>query len=152
MAAHYTSKHGIVSRPNYDLYMSFADMRHFVEMIPADKKAGVSADFDTISATVQGMRIGARIKTRRPYSLIELEDCDAPFRFLASLHFDETSQPCKTDFYIDLETEMNVMMKMAVGKKLSQALDQAVDALVAVSEGRMPEGVDPSMFGPGFKL
>ena len=31
-------------------------------------------------------------------------------------------------------------------EQLKDALDKVVDGLVAVSEGRMPEGVDPSMF------
>jgi hypothetical protein len=34
--------------------------------------------------------------------------------------------------------------------KWQEALDKMVDGLVAVSEGRMPEGVDPSMFPVGF--
>ena len=34
-----------------------------------------------------------------------------------------------------------------LGGKIKEALDKVVDALVAMSEGRMPEGVDPSMFG-----
>ena len=37
------------------------------------------------------------------------------------------------------------MMKTILGGKLKEALDKVVDALVAMSEGRMPEGIDPSM-------
>jgi len=57
-ATQFKSKHGIVSRPREELYMSFVDMRNFVNMLPEDKKQGVTADYDTISATVQGMTIG----------------------------------------------------------------------------------------------
>ena len=35
-------------------------------------------------------------------------------------------------------------MKAILGSKLQQGLDQVVDSLVAMSEGRMPEGFDPS--------
>ena len=38
------------------------------------------------------------------------------------------------------------MMKTLLGSKLKEGLDKIVDGLVAMSEGRMPEGVDPSMF------
>ena len=31
------SKHGIVSRQPYELYMTFADLRNFLTMLPADK-------------------------------------------------------------------------------------------------------------------
>ena len=34
------------------------------------------------------------------------------------------------------------MMKMLLGNKLKDALDKVVDGLAAMSEGRMPEGVD----------
>ena len=40
------SKHGIVSRQPYELYMSFVDMRNFLQMLPEDKKQGVQADYD----------------------------------------------------------------------------------------------------------
>ena len=48
---------------------------------------------------------------------------------------------------IVLDADLNFMMKALLGGKIKEALDKVVDALVAMSEGRMPEGVDPSMFG-----
>ena len=42
------------------------------------------------------------------------------------------------------------MMKALLGGKIKDALDKVVDALVALSEGRMPEGIDPSMYPKGF--
>lgn len=141
MASHYTSKHGIVSRPPYDLYMSFADMRNFLSMLPEDKKQGVTADFDTIEATVQGFHVGVKVKSRVPYSLIEVEDHDAPFHFNVVLHFDPTDHPGKTDFHLDVQAELNLMLKMVLGNKIQGALDKVVDSLVDISEGRMPEGI-----------
>ena len=49
-----------------------------------------------------------------------------------------------------LEAELNFMMKTLLGGKLKDALDKVVDGLVAMSEGRMPEGIDPSMYPEGF--
>jgi hypothetical protein len=37
------------------------------------------------------------------------------------------------------------MMKTILGGKLKDGLNKVVDSLVAMSEGRMPEGFDPSM-------
>ena len=149
MASQYSSKHGTVSRPPYELYLLFSDMRNFLNMLPEDKKQGVTADFDSITATVQGFRVGVRVKSRVPYSLIELEDSDAPFHFLVAIHFDPAA-PGQTDFHIDLSAELNLMLKMLVGNKVQGALDKIVDALVDISEGRMPEGFDPSQFPSGF--
>ena len=66
------------------------------------------------------------------------------------LHFDAASDPYKTDFGIVLDADLNFMMKALLGSKIKDALDKAVDAMVAMSEGRMPEGVDPSMYPEGF--
>ncbi len=150
MSSQYSSKHGTVSRPPYELYLLFSDMRNFLNMLPEDKKQGVTADFDSITATVQGFRVGVRVKSRVPYSLIELEDSDAPFHFQVAIHFDPASAPGQTDFHVDLSAELNLMLKMLVGNKVQGALDKIVDALVDISEGRMPEGFDPSQFPSGF--
>ena len=147
--AEYKSKHGIVSRAPYELYMSFVDMRNFVSMLPEDKRQDVTADFDTIRATVQGFTIGVKVQQRVPYSRIDFVDDGAPFNFGISLHFDAAGTD--TDFWIEASADLNLMMKMMLGSKIQEALDKIVDSLVAVSEGRMPEGFDPSQFPGAFK-
>lgn len=150
MAVDIKSKHAVVSKPPFELYMAFVDMRNFVQFLPEDKKDGVTADYDSLKATVHGFSIGVRINERVPYSRIDFKDEGAPFAFSVSMHFDAAqSDPYKTEFYIELSAELNLMMKMMLGSKLKDALDKMVDGLVAVSEGRMPEGVDPSMFKDG---
>ena len=151
MAATYYSKHGTVSRPPYELYMSFADLRNFVRMLPEDKRGSVEADYDTLVATVQNFRVGVKVSARIPYSRIELVDYDAPFGFHVTFNFDEGAEPGKTDFSIVAEADLNLMLKMMLGSRIQEGLDKIVDGLVAVSEGRMPEGFDPSQFpGGGF--
>ena len=145
--AEFKSKRAIVSKAPYELYMAFVDMRNFVQFVPEDKRGDVTADFDTIHATVQGFNVGVKVVQRTPYSKIEFADDGAPFQFRLVMHFDAASNdPYKTDFQIVLDADLNCMMKTLLGGKLKDALDKVVDGLVAVSEGRMPEGVDPSMF------
>ena len=60
------SKHGIVSRQPYELYMSFTDLQNFQRMLPEDKREMVTADFDTLTATVQGFKIGVKVHQRVP--------------------------------------------------------------------------------------
>ena len=141
------SKHGVVSRQPYELYMSFVDMRNFLAMLPAERKEGVQADYDTITATVQGFNIGVKVHERVPYSRIELVDYGAPFAFHIELHFDPApSDPYKTDFGVKLEADLNLMMKMMLGNKIKSGLDKIVDGLADASNGKMPEGFDPSQF------
>lgn len=134
MAAHFDSKHGTVSRPREELYMAFADMRNFVNMLPEEKKQGVTATYDTLSASVQGFTIGVKVARREPYSYIELRDDGAPFQFTVGLHFDAAEEAFKTDFSIRMDAELNVMMKMMLGSRLKEAMDKLVDSLVAVTE------------------
>lgn len=151
MSAEYNSKHGLVSRPPYELFMAFTDMRNFRQMLPEDKRETVNATFDTIEASVNGFRIGVKVVDRVPYSRLELEDDNAPFHFGVSIHFDEAPEG-KTDFSIDLHAELNFMMKAMLGGKIKEALDKVVDGLVAVSEGRVPDGMNPSDFPGNFNF
>lgn len=144
------SKRAVVSKAPYQLYMAFVDMRNFVQFLPEDKRKGVTADYDSLQASVQGFNIGVRVADRTPYSRLEYQDDGAPFKFTLRLLFDPTSDPYKTDFGIELDADLNFMMKTILGSKLQNALDKMVDGLVAASEGRMPEGFDPSMYPEGF--
>jgi hypothetical protein len=145
MAVEIKSKRAVVSKAPYELYMAFVDMRNFLQFVPEDKREGVTADYDTIHATVQGFNIGVKVVERTPYSKIEFDDDGAPFQFRLVMHFDPAHDPYSTDFQICLDADLNFMMKTLLGGKLKDALDKVVDGLVAVSEGRMPEGFDPSM-------
>ena len=150
MAVEIKSKKGVVSKAPHELYMAFTDMRNFMQFLPEDKKEGVTADYDSIHATVQGFNIGVKVADRVPYSKLEFQDDGAPFQFKLKMQFDPASDPYKTEFQIILDAELNMMMKMLLGSKLQKAMDQMVDGLVAMSEGRMPEGIDPSMYPAGF--
>jgi hypothetical protein len=148
--AEFRSKKTVVSKAPYELYMAFVDMRNFIQFLPEDKRADVTADYDSIHAVVQGFSIGVRVKDRVPYSRIEFVDDGAPFKFFLTLHFNPSADPYKTDFEIVLDAELNFMMKTLLGGKLKAALDKVAESLAAVSEGRMPEGIDPSMYPKGF--
>ena len=150
MSVQIKSKTAVVSKAPYELYMVFTDMSNFVRFLPEDKKADVTADYDSLHATVQGFNIGVRITERVPYSRIDFADDGAPFKFALSMHFDASTDPYKTNYSINLDADLNFMMKTLLGSKLKDALDKIVDAIAAMSEGRVPEGIDPSMYPEGF--
>ena len=143
------SKHGIVSRQPYELYMSMVDLQNFQRMLPEDKRDMLQASYDTLSATVQGFNIGVKVHQRVPYSRIELVDYGAPFAFHIAIHFEPAAEdPYKTDFWIKAQADLNLMMKMMLSGKIKEALDKVVDGLVDASNGKMPEGFDPNLW-PG---
>lgn len=139
MTAHYTSKHGQVSRTPEELYMAFCDMRNFSSLMPERQKAEVQADYDSLRITVQGFTVGVRVDDRQPYRLIRIGSSESPVEFVGVLHFEPSALPGKTDFSIELDANLNFMMKTMLGSKVQQALDKAVDTLVDISEGRMPK-------------
>ena len=145
--ATYKSKQTLVSKAPYELYMAVTDLRNILNMLPQDKKEGVTADFDSIHATVQGFNIGVRVIERSPYNLIRLKDYGAPFSFNIELHFDPTAYSSKTLFHIVVYAELNFMMKTLLGSKIQTALDKIADSLADASNGKMPEGFDPKQFG-----
>lgn len=141
MAAHYDSKHGLVAKSPEELYMAFTDMRNFTRMLPASSKFDVTADYDNLVATVQGFRIGVRIDDRQPYRLIRFGSGESPVEFVATAHF-ERADMGRTDFYLELDANLNLMMRTMMGGKIKEALDKIVDGLVDASEGRMPQMPD----------
>ena len=104
----------------------------------------MTADYDSIHASVQGFNIGVRVTDRVPYSRIAIADDGAPFKFALQMHFNPAADPYKTDFQIELDADLNFMMKTLLGSKIQGALDKVVDSVVDGSEGRVPEGVDLS--------
>ncbi|MCI6112594.1 MAG: hypothetical protein MR690_03300 [Rikenellaceae bacterium] len=145
--ATYKSKQTLVSKAPYELYMAITDLRNIINMLPADKREGVTADFDSIHATVQGFSIGVRVTERSPYNLIRLKDDGAPFSFSIELHFDQAAYSSQTLFQIVVEAELNFMMKTLLGSKIQTALDKIAEGLADASNGKMPEGFDPKQFG-----
>ena len=136
MAAHYESKHGTVSIPCEQLYMSFTDLRTLTHSVPEKYRDSVSADFDHLTASIQGFTISVKVTERRPYSLIRLEDDGAPFHFSVEAHFEPVEGG--TDFSIVVDADLNLMMKALLGGKIKDAIDKAVDGLVTVSQGKIP--------------
>jgi len=129
MAADFQSKHGIVKHSQAELFMGFTDMRTLLSMLPEDKRQGVEADYDSVRATVQGFTIGVRVTSRIPYSLIELQDDGAPFKFKISLHFDPVPASSDTEVYIEIEAGLNLLMRKMLGGKIQEALDKVIDGL-----------------------
>lgn len=145
--AKYSSKKGTVNKAPYELYMAVTDLRNILQMIPSDKREGVTADFDSIHAKVQGFDIGVRIVERTPYSRIVLKDDGAPFSFTVNINFDSAPVSTQTVFSLDVDADLNFMMKTLLGSKIKDALDKVVDGLVDASNGKMPDGFDASKFG-----
>ena len=108
MKAGIRSKHAVVHKAPYMLYMAFVDMRNFTQMVPEDKRGEfrIEADYDSVHAVVQGFNVGVKVVERVPYSRIDFADDGAPFQFSVSMHFDAVDgQPDSTDFSVEVEDD-----------------------------------------------
>jgi len=133
MTAHYESKHGQVAKAPEELYMAFTDLRNFSQMAPAQYKDSITADYDFLKVSVQGFTVAVRVDERRPYSLIRIGSSESPVEFVAVLHFDRGLMPGHTDFSIELDANLNFMMKTMLGGKIQSAIDKAVETLANAS-------------------
>ena len=136
-----------ISVPAHALYTAFADMRHFVERLPEEKKQGITATSDTIEGEVQGLRMGAAISERIPFSCIKIkEHGQTPFQFEVSLFFDAADVQ-KTMFHMEVDAELPFMVKMLIGNKLQEMVDKITEQLALASEGKIsPEDLKMDPF------
>ena len=136
-----------ISVPAHALYTAFADMRHFVERLPEEKKQGITATSDTIEGEVQGLRMGAAITERIPFSCIKIkEHGQTPFQFEVSLFFDAADVQ-KTMFHMEVDAELPFMVKMLIGNKLQEMVDKITEQLALASEGKIsPEDLKMDPF------
>ncbi len=139
-----------INTPAYALYTAFSDLRHFVQNLPEDKKEGIVATADTIEGEVKGIRMGAQVTERVPFSYVKVENYgQTPFPFELGLYFDAT-ESTKTVFHMEAKAELPFMIKMMIGGKLQELLDKITDQLALAAEGKIsPEDMKNAMNG-GF--
>lgn len=127
--------------------MTFVDLSNFTRMLPEQYRDAVKADYDTLSATAQGFTIAVAVDERRPYDRIRIISTNSPVEFCIVIHFDAAASPSRTDFWIELDANLNLVMKAMLGGKIREALDKIVQGLEDVSNGKMPDGM-PAGFNP----
>ena len=136
-----------INVPAYALYQAFCDMRNFVHNLPPDKKEKVTATEDTIEGDVQGMRMGAAIASRVPFSYIKLKEYgQTPIQFEVGLFYNALDVQ-RTEFHMEAKAELPFMIKMMIGSKLQEIIDKVTDQLALAAEGKIrPEDFNMDNF------
>ncbi|MBE6229711.1 MAG: hypothetical protein E7119_03865 [Bacteroidales bacterium] len=136
-----------INVPAYALYQAFADMRNFVHNLPPEKKESIVATEDTIEGDVQGMRMGAAIASRVPFSYIKLkEHGQTPIQFEVGLFFNALDVQ-RTEFHMEAKAELPFMIKMMIGNRLQEVIDKVTDQLALAAEGKVkPEDFNMENF------
>ncbi len=126
----YESKQQQIRRSAEQIYTALASFNNFTPMIQ-DKVEEWSAEDDRCSFKVKGMTVRLRMVEREPYKTIKIQGDDVnPIDFTFWLQLKEVA-PYDTRMRIVVHAELNMMMRMMIGKKLQGAVDQMAEAIAA---------------------
>lgn len=126
----YTSKQVRIERPARMVYDLLSDFSHFTPMLEG-KVEGWRTDGDTCSFTVKGFTINLRMIEKTPYTTLKIAGEDgSPFAFVFWIQLVEIAEN-DTRIRLTVHAELNMMMKMMLGKKLQEALDKIADQIAA---------------------
>lgn len=120
---HVTGDVRYVNKPAESVFELFSDFSKFADRLPEDKKEKVTITPDTILANTQGMQMGVKVTKREAPTLIVMEQYGTvPFAFNLNLHIRPLEEGC--ELQLELDAELSMMIKMMLGGKLKDFVDQ----------------------------
>ncbi len=126
----YESKQQQILKPAAMVYTVVSDFSNFTPIL-RDKVEGWQADADTCSFTAKGFPVRLRIVERVENELVKIAGEDgSPIDFTFWMQLKEAGES-DTRMRIVLHANLNMMMKMMVGSKLQQAVDQIAEQVAA---------------------
>lgn len=124
----YESKQQQIRRSAEQIYSALASFNNFSPMVEG-RVDEWSADDDVCSFKVKGIPVRLRMVEREPYKTIKIQGDDGtPIDFTFWLQLKEVA-PYDTRMRIVVHAELNMMMRMMIGKKLQGAVDQMAEAI-----------------------
>lgn len=129
----------LLNKPAVTIYGLFTDLRRFTENIPEQYKDQVTTTEDSIVFSYGGVNLGIKTDQKVPFSLISFkDDGQSPFPF--SIRFMMTAVGLdSTLFHIEVDAELNVMMKMMLGNKLQEMVDTLTDNMETIMNSATPD-------------
>ncbi len=139
MLEKYESKQQQIRKPAGVIYAALSDFNNFTPIV-ADKVEEWAVDGDECSFRVKGFGVTLRMTEKVPGQLIKIEASDSsPFGFTFWVQMKEIGRNADGDLPVAPDTrirlvlhaEMNMMIKMMVGKKIQPGLDQIAEQMAA---------------------
>lgn len=126
----YESKQQQILKPAAMVYAVVSDFSNFTPILH-DKVDEWQADADTCSFKAKGFTVRLRIVERIENELVKVSGEDgSPVDFTFWMQLKEADQ-CDTRMRLVLHANLNMMMKMMIGGKLQQAVDQIAEQVAA---------------------
>jgi hypothetical protein len=125
----YVGKEILISKSPVGIYNALSDLRNLGSTLPEELKEKATFDKDSIKANVKGISLGLKFDQKIPYSLLSLvDDGESPFHFKFSFYFVAVGFE-STLFHVELDAELNTMLKMMLGGKLQELVDKLSDQI-----------------------
>lgn len=119
----YESKQQRILRPAQTIYDAVCDFRNFTPMLQG-RVDGWNATEDSCSFKVKGFDISLCIVDKEAPKYIKIKGDDSvPMDFTFWLQLQPAAEQ-DTRMRLVLHADLNMMMRMMIGKKLQEALDQ----------------------------
>lgn len=100
-----------------------------------DKVENWQADNDSCSFTVQNFNVGFNIIEREEFKTIKISGNElVPLEFYLWIQLKEVA-PYDTRMRITIKAELNMMMKMMLGKKLEEGVNTLADGIATAFNG-----------------
>lgn len=132
----YESKQQRIQKPAAAVYTVISDFTNFTPILQ-DKVEDWQADADSCSFKAKGFTVRLRIVERIENQLVKIEGEDgSPLDFTFWIQLKEIEE-CDTRMRIVLHAKLSMMMKMMIGGKLQQAVDQIAEQ-IATAFNSMP--------------
>lgn len=124
----YESKQQQILRSADQIYSALSSFSNFTPLLQ-DKVEEWRADEERCSFKFKGVKMGLMMVERQPAKLIKIQSSEgSPADFTMWLQFKEVA-PYDTRMRIVLHAELNMMLKMMIGKKLQGAVDQMAETI-----------------------
>ena len=132
----YESKHVRILRPAETVYGVLSRFDNLTPVL-ADKVEGWTADENTCSFKAKGFPVRLRMVEKEPFKLVKVTGEDgSPMDFTFWLQL-VSADVSDTRMRLVLHVKLNMMMKMMIGGKLQQALDQIADQIAVIAGGAL---------------
>ncbi len=143
----YESKQQQIRRPASEVYRVLSDFTNFTPLVK-DRLQDWQANENSCSFKVQGITMKLMIVDKEPDSYIKLTGEDgSPLDFTFWIQMKEMG-PYDTRMRLVLHADLNMMMKMMIGSKLRDGINQMAEQIANAFNGIPPTGLDPSEFSP----
>ena len=125
----YKSKTVIVNAAPMALFNRFTDLEGLVASVPEQQRKDITVDGDSLRVSYGGFTIAVRIVEKTPFSRIRVVDVEAPFHFTVTINLNPGEMPFQTALDIELDADLNFMMKAMIGSHIQEFLDKAVTSI-----------------------